>query len=175
MTGTLRPTIEAFDLGPMPEKGRMRTVDELLIRAPLRRVFEFAREVDRWPEHLRHYRYVRFQERASDEMAAWRPFFSFRWPTWWKSQMTVDESKPNVRFRHIAGITRGMEVEWSFAPMGGATRVRIVHIWNGPRWPIVGIVAAKVVIGPVFVHGIASRTLAGLAAAAERGPAVTRG
>ena len=30
-------------------------------------------------------------------------------------------------------------------------------------------VAALAVIGPVFVHGIASRTLAGLKAAAERG------
>jgi hypothetical protein len=38
-----------------------------------------------------------------------------------------------------------------------------------------GIVAAKMVIGPVFVHGIASRTLAGLAAVAERGPGLSRG
>jgi hypothetical protein len=80
-----------------------------------------------------------------------------------------------VRFRHVAGITKGMEVEWSFAPEGDATRVRIVHLWNGPRWPLVGIVAAKAVIGPVFVHGIASRTLAGLAAVAERGPGILRG
>jgi hypothetical protein len=46
--------------------------------------------------------------------------------------------------------------------------VRIVHVWNGPRWPIIGRLAAVGVIGPIFVHGIASRTLAGLATAAER-------
>ncbi len=180
MTAAARPTIAPFDLGAMPEKCRMRTVDELLVRAPLRRIFEFAREVDRWPEHLPHYRWVRFQKRATDgggvvEMAAWRPFGSVRWPTWWLSQMSVGESEPNVRFRHIAGITKGMEVEWSFAPEGDATRVRIVHLWNGPRWPLVGVTAAKAVIGPVFVHGIASRTLAGLAAVAERGPGTSRG
>jgi hypothetical protein len=33
---------------------------------------------------------------------------------------------------------------------------------------LIGLVAARGVIGPVFVHGIASRTLAGLAHAAER-------
>jgi hypothetical protein len=33
---------------------------------------------------------------------------------------------------------------------------------------MVGELAASMVIGPVFVHGIASRTLAGLAASAER-------
>lgn len=180
MTTAARPTIAPIDLGPMPKSGLMCTVDELLVRAPLRRIFEFAREVDRWPEHLSHYRWVRFHTRASDggglvEMAAWRPFGSVRWPTWWASEMSVSNDAPNVRFRHVAGITTGMEVEWSFAPEGDATRVRIVHLWNGPRWPLVGIVVAKSLIGPVFVHGIASRTLAGLAAVAERGPGHSRG
>jgi ribosome-associated toxin RatA of RatAB toxin-antitoxin module len=181
MSSSARPTIEPFDLGAMPKTRRMRTVDELLVRAPLRRIFEFAREVDRWPEHLSHYRWVRFHQRASDggglvEMAAWRPFGSLRWPTWWMSEMSVNDQTPNVRYRHVAGITKGMEVEWSFASKDkDATRVRIVHSWNGPSVPLLGIVAAKIVIGPVFVHGIASRTLAGLAAKAERGPGLSRG
>jgi coenzyme Q-binding protein COQ10 len=41
-------------------------------------------------------------------------------------------------------------------------------VWNGPRWSLIGRMAAVGVIGPIFVHGIASRTLAGLGAAAER-------
>lgn len=63
-----------------------------------------------------------------------------------------------------------MEVEWTFAPVmnGDGALVRIVHVWNGPRWPLIGSLAARGIIGPVFVHGIASRTLAGLAYAAER-------
>jgi hypothetical protein len=76
-----------------------------------------------------------------------------------------------------------MDVEWSFTPAerhltpnGGhhATRVRILHLWDGGDWPIIGGAAAVHLIGPVFVHGIASRTLAGLAAVAERDP-VRRG
>jgi hypothetical protein len=87
--------------------------------------------------------------------------------------MSVDERAPAVRFRHVGGVTTGMDVEWSFTPVaapGGAlaTRVRIVHAWDGPRWPLIGIFAATSVIGPVFVHGIAERTLAGLARVAER-------
>ena len=130
--------------------------------------------MEHWPAHLRHYRWVRFRERAADgggvvEMAAWRPFGLVAWPTWWMSEMAVDEGAPAVRFRHVAGVTTGMEVEWSFAPAAdGTTHVRIVHAWDGPRWPLIGVAAAVYVIGPVFVHGIASRTLAGLAAVAER-------
>ena len=75
---------------------------------------------------------------------------------------------PTIRLTHIGGVTRGMEVEWSFREVADGTHVRILHVWDGPRIPIVGSAAATLVIGPVFVHGIASRTLLGLASAAER-------
>jgi len=61
-----------------------------------------------------------------------------------------------------------MEVEWSFAEQRDGVHVRIVHSWNGPTWPLIGVTVARHVIGPVFIHGIANRTLAGLAAVAER-------
>jgi hypothetical protein len=61
-----------------------------------------------------------------------------------------------------------MDVEWTFEPVADGTHVRILHVWDGPRWPLIGPFAATGVIGPVFVHGIASRTLHGLARAAER-------
>ena len=69
---------------------------------------------------------------------------------------------PAIRFRHIGGITTGMDVIWEFEPRGSGTDVRIVHVWDGPPLALVGTLAARAVIGPVFVHGIASRTLAGV-------------
>jgi ribosome-associated toxin RatA of RatAB toxin-antitoxin module len=175
---TQRPT--PYDLGPMPAGRLSRTVDELLVHADQRRIFDLAADVERWPAHLPHYRFVRFHERAPDgggvvEMSANRPFGVVNWPTWWTSQMSVHppggRGAPSIRFRHVEGITRGMDVEWRFRPEGGATRVTIIHEWDGPPWPLIGTLAARGVIGPVFVHGIASRTLAGLAAAAQRGHA----
>lgn len=164
---------EPFELGPMPLGRPMETTDEQLVRAPWRRIFELAKNVEEWPAHLPHYRFVRFRERASDgggivEMAANRPFGPIGWPTWWLSEMSVDDGAPLIRFRHIGGITKGMDVEWSFHAAPGGTQVRILHVWDGPPLPLVGIPAATLVIGPVFVHGIASRTLAGLAKVAER-------
>jgi hypothetical protein len=82
--------------------------------------------------------------------------------------MQVIPDAPAVRFTHIEGITTGMDVEWSFEPVENGTHVRVLHVWNGPRWPLISRIAATAVIGPAFVHGIASRTLAGLARAAER-------
>jgi hypothetical protein len=151
----------------------METVDERVVRSDVRTMFEVVRHVTEWPAHLAHYRFVRFREFASDggglvEMSASRPFGVFGWPTWWLSEMEVDHATPAIRFRHVGGITAGMDVEWSFRPVDGGTLVRILHVWDGPRWPVIGIFAATTVIGPVFIHGIASRTLAGLARIAER-------
>jgi hypothetical protein len=151
----------------------MRTVDTLHIAAPPDTVFGYAADVERWPDILSHYRWVRLVERRADgsglvEMAAWRPFGVFRWPTWWQSEMWTDSRRREVRYRHVRGITRGMDVLWSVVPDGMGTRATIVHEWEGPRWPVIRRPAAEWVIGPVFVHGIASRTLAGIAKAAER-------
>ena len=144
----------------------MKTVDALRMRAPAGRVFETATAVEAWPDILPHYRWVTRHEPAGDaavvEMAAWRPFGFFKYPTWWKSHMWVDEAALAVRYRHIEGITRGMEVEWRLEPDGDETEVSIVHHWSGPAWPVIRRPAADWVIGPVFVSGIASRTLAGI-------------
>ena len=178
MTTPLTDKIRSpYRLGPMPLTRHMVVVDEQTVRAPRDVIFEIARDVLEWPSHLAHYRFVKFRNRARDggglvEMSANRPFGPIGWPTWWLSEMSVDDSIPNIRFKHVQGITTGMEVEWQFLRREdpNITHVRIVHAWDGPWWPLFGRVAAMALIGPVFVSGIASRTLAGLAAAAERRP-----
>jgi ribosome-associated toxin RatA of RatAB toxin-antitoxin module len=149
----------------------MRTVDRLVIRAPVSRVFAAAADVERWPTLLSHYRGVRMLERRSGgglvEMAAYRPFGPLNYPTWWVSEMEIDRDAPAVRYKHVQGITTGMDVEWRLLPQGEHTEVTIVHEWDGPRWPLIRRPAAEWVIGPVFVHGIASRTLAGIGRAVE--------
>ena len=171
-------TAAPIELGPMPTGRPMSTVDEQVVHAPLPEIFSLAADVERWPTLLRHYRFVRFSDRRSDgggivEMSANRPFGILQWPTWWRSRMQVvapgGARPPCIRFTHVAGVTRGMEVEWSFQAVPEGTHVRIVHLWDGPPIPVIGAAAATTVIGPVFVHGIASRTLAGLAERAERG------
>lgn len=163
-----------FELGPMPPAFRMRTLDERHVRTSVAAMFALAADVEQWPRHLPHYRFVRFRERAGRggivEMSANRPFGPLNWPTRWVSLMQViDGAEPRLRFRHIEGITTRMDVEWRFRAAAGGTLVEIEHLWNGPEWPLIGVVAAVGVIGPVFVHGIASRTLAGLARVSEQG------
>jgi len=149
----------------------MRTVDRIRMRAPLARVLQAAVEVEAWPALLSHYRWVRMLERRGEgglvEMAAWRPFGRLRYPTWWVSEMWVDRGAAEVHYRHVRGITTGMDVVWRIQPVDGETAVTIVHDWSGPPGPLIGSDAAQWVIGPVFIQGIASRTLAGIRRAVE--------
>lgn len=152
----------------------MTIVDERFIAAPARSCFRVAADVERWPVILPHYRFVRFLEKhdfgvGRVEMSAWRDFGGpLRWPTWWLSEMRSDAAAPAVHYRHVDGITRGMDVTWSFEPRANGTHVRIAHTWDGPAWPVIGALAWKGVIAPHFVSAIATRTLAGVAAEAER-------
>lgn len=156
----------------------MRTVDRRVVRAPPAVVWRHAVAVERWPGILSHYRWVTREsgEAGGDgtvEMAAWRPFGVFRWPTWWRSAMTADPDRYRIGYRHVGGITKGMDVLWTIeATPEGWSDVTIVHQWDGPGWPLIGGVVAARIIGPVFVHGIASRTLAGIERAALELPAV---
>lgn len=156
----------------------MIRIDERTTPAPLDQVFHAAADVERWPDILPHYRWVRFREKEAFgkglvEMAAWRDFFGpVRYPTWWLSEMVTDAEARAVRYHHADGITRGMDVVWEFHEEGDRTRVRIVHEWQGPAWPLISGIAANHVIGPHFVSAIAQRTLAGVCAAAERRAAI---
>lgn len=149
------------------------------MRAPMEACFRAGADVERWPERLPHYRRVRFQRKDGFgtglvEMAARRAFGPLPYPVWWVSEMRLDEARPAVIYKHVRGITTGMDVEWTFQDRGdGTTLVRIVHEWEGgPRWPLPGPLRraiAGVVIGPVFIHHVAGRTLAGIKRHVEGG------
>lgn len=159
----------------------MHTVDEIVMRGGVEACFRAGADVERWPEWLPHYRWVRFQRKDAFgtgrvEMAARRDFGPLPYPVWWVSEMEVDESRPAVIYRHVDGITTGMDVVWTFEDRGGGeTLVRIVHEWkDGPAWPLprpLRRAIGRVVIGPVFIHHVASRTLAGIRRHVESGAA----
>src|SRR5690606_24786072 len=141
----------------------------LTMNAPVLACFEAAADVERWPEALPHYRWVRFQRNEDFgtgrvEMAARRDFGPVVYPVWWVSEMTIDRQRPAVLYRHVGGITAGMDVIWSFEAVDDArTRVTIGHEWEeGPAWPLPAFLRrwiGSAIIGPVFIHHVASRTL----------------
>jgi coenzyme Q-binding protein COQ10 len=151
----------------------MITHNEIRMAASPVQCFQVAADVERWPEILSHYRRVRFRRRDGFgrglvEMAALRMFGPAGYPVWWVSEMWTDESVPVVRYRHVEGVTKGMDVEWRFRSDGNGTHVEIVHDWpRGLKWPIIGKFAGDRVIGPIFIHHVAGKTLEGVKKAVE--------
>jgi ribosome-associated toxin RatA of RatAB toxin-antitoxin module len=136
------------------------------IAAPAATIYGFASATARWPLILPHYRYVRVHERGGArqivEMAAWRDCF----PLHWVAEQIDDAQRPHIAFRHIAGPTRGMEVEWRFEPLGNGTRVTIVHRLDF-AFPVCARFLGKYVVGGYFIEGVAARTLRCMKAISE--------
>jgi ribosome-associated toxin RatA of RatAB toxin-antitoxin module len=148
----------------------MNTAREVWMQAPAGAIYPLAAEVERWPELLPHYRWVRLLERSGDrklvDMAASRDGI----PVSWRALQTLLPAVPRIEFRHVRGVTRGMEVAWTFQPQNGGTLVRIEHHLD-LRWPLIGGWAAERVIGPQFVDHIAGKTLRRIKELVERGKA----
>jgi len=128
------------------------------INAPLERIFPLAVEIERWPERLPHYRYVRRLPAENGErrfaMGARRGPIPVRWEA--IQRPLPDERR--IEFTHTGGVTRGMRVAWRFEPNEGGWHVSIEHELD-LAWPLLGGFAARRVIGPQFVEAIARRTL----------------
>ena len=139
------------------------------IDAPLERIFPLAAEVERWPERLPHYRYVRRLPGSNGErrfaMGARRGPIPVRWEA--IQRPLPDEHR--IEFTHIGGVTRGMQVAWRFEPHDEGWQVSIEHELH-LGWPLIGGFAATHVIGPQFVEAIAMRTLRRVKVLAEAAP-----
>jgi hypothetical protein len=138
----------------------MQTENTVDMAADLDRIVALAADVERWPVILPHYRWVTLLagggDRKTVEMAARRGRIPVRWRA--VQEIERDGGSPVIRYRHIGGVTKGMEVAWTFAPIDGGQRVRIDHDFD-PAWPLVGGPIADRVIGPHFVAAIANQTL----------------
>jgi len=135
----------------------MHTENRIEIRGDVKRIFQVAAQVDKWPEILPHYRWVhilqRKKRRTTVEMAARRGRIPVRWTA-------VQEVFPyeRITYKHIKGFTTGMDVTWSFTSVQERVQVVITHDFS-LSWPVVGRVVSKYVVGALFVKPIALRTL----------------
>lgn len=146
----------------------MRSSVQIQIDAPFERIFPLAAEVERWPERLPHYRYVRRLPAANGErrfaMGARRGPIPVRWEA--IQRPLPDERR--IEFTHTGGLTRGMQVAWHFVPNETGYDVSIEHQLE-LGWPLIGGFAARRIIGPQFIEAIARRTLRRVKMLAEGG------
>jgi len=140
------------------------------IDAPIDRVFPLVSDLGRWESALPHYRYVRILCREGDATRAAMSARRGAIPVFWEALQTADPASRTIRFRHVRGITRGMEVLWTLTEEREGTRARIDHDLD-LRWPLVGAWVAQHVIAREFIQPIAAKTLRRFKSIAEGGGA----
>ncbi len=118
-----------------------------------------------------HYRYVRVLAedgpKRTVEMAARHGAVPLRWT----AEQINDAARPHIAFHHVKGPTRGMDVEWIFTALDAThTRVQIVHRLAF-QFPVAAEFLGKFVVSDIFIHGVATKTLAHMKRLAESGAA----
>ncbi|HEY4634351.1 MAG TPA: SRPBCC family protein [Candidatus Limnocylindrales bacterium] len=139
-------------------------------------VFALARDVERWASLLPHYLRSRPIDRRGDgslvaDFVARRsivPIVGLGIPVAWRSRTWNEPATRRLRFVHVAGATRGMDVTWRIEPEGDGCRVTIEHRF-APRLP-----GFAWIVDRAFTRPIAGRTLATFKAIAEAVESATR-
>lgn len=147
----------------------MHTTIGIDIEAPASLVFQLARSVDRWDRILPHYGRSRVAERFADgslvvDFVARRPLIGvlgIGFPVAWRSRTWNEPESLRLRFVHVAGATRGMDVTWRIEPIERGCRVSIDHDFRPSVPGFAGFVDRW------FTQPIAGRTLATFKALAE--------
>lgn len=155
----------------------MRTVHHARIAAPLATAFGLARDVEGWPALLPHHRWCRVLERGPQGLTFAMGGWIRGWPARWVAVQEVDPDGRRFTIRHIGGITKGMVVEWLFAPAGDTVNVTVAHDLV-IRWPLIGRLVSDLIVGPIFIDYIVPKTLRavkGRAEAMAAGSAVATG
>src|SRR5687768_10543884 len=94
------------------------------IAAPPELVFTLAHDVERWADLLPHYTRSVAVERRSDgsviaDFIARRPLIGvlgLGLPVTWRSRTWSEPATGRLRFVHVAGATKGMDVTWRIEP-----------------------------------------------------------
>ena len=147
----------------------MQSTIDIDIHAPAQLVFDLARHVERWDRLLPHYARSQIRDRRPDgslvvDFVARRPLIAalgIGLPVTWRSRTWNEPELWRLRFGHVAGATRGMDVTWRIEPTAAGCRVSIDHYFR-PRVP--GFAAF---VDRWFTRSIAGRTLATFKVLAE--------
>jgi ribosome-associated toxin RatA of RatAB toxin-antitoxin module len=146
----------------------VRSTISITVAAPPELVFRLASDPLRWPALLPHYAHAREVARRDGKVVAdfvarrpLVPLLGIGLPVTWRSRTWAEPEHLRLRFQHVAGATRGMDVTWRIEGAPGGCEVTIEHDFR-PR-----IGAWAVFVDRLFTQPIAGRTLLGFKTLAE--------
>ena len=151
----------------------MHSTIAIEMAAPPGLVFALARDVERWERLLPHYARSRAVERRTDgslvvAFVARRALpgvlggiLGLGLPVAWRARTWAEPATLRLRFVHVAGATKGMDVTWRIEPRANGAHVSIDHDFR-PR-----IAVFAPFVDRFFTRPIAGRTLGTFKALAE--------
>ncbi|MDD2706375.1 MAG: SRPBCC family protein [Verrucomicrobiae bacterium] len=141
------------------------------ISAPPEDVFKIISDLDAWPHHLPHFRWIRVMQNHPDHQIVRMACFRSCIPIDWVVRYESMPGKMEIRFTHLKSINRDLQVTWRVEPSKtpGHSIVTTIHDTTPlvRRW---GKTVVEHLIRPFFIDYVAKRALQSFARHFELNP-----
>ncbi|MFH1562292.1 MAG: SRPBCC family protein [Nitrospirota bacterium] len=143
----------------------IRTVNSILIKADMNRVFSVAADMEKYPEFIPSYKEVKVVSREGNKMIVERIGQVGKKAVKWKSCVTIEPNK-SIKAEQLEGPIKGMQIQWLFENTKDGVQITLTHDFEYKKIPLIGNLIGKLIVARI-VKKMAEETLKGIKGRAE--------
>lgn len=138
----------------------IRTVNSILIKADLNRVFSVAADMEKYPEFIPSYKEVKVVSREGNKMIVERIGQVGKKTVKWKSCVMLEPNK-SIYAEQLEGPIKGMQIQWLFEDTRDGVKITLTHDFEYKKIPLIGSLIGKLIVAKI-VKQMADETLKGI-------------
>ncbi len=138
----------------------IRTVNSILIKADINRVFSVATDMEKYPEFIPSYKEVKVVSREGNKMIVERSGQVGKKTVKWKSCVTLTPPK-SIHAEQLEGPIKGMQIQWLFEDTRDGVKITLTHDFEYKKIPLLGNLIGRLIVARI-VKKMAEETLKGI-------------
>lgn len=138
----------------------IRTVNSILIKADIDRVFSVAADMEKYPEFIPSYKEVKVVSREGNKMLVERIGQVGKKMVKWKSCVML-EPNSSIYAEQIEGPIKGMQIQWLFEDTKDGVQITLTHAFEYKKIPLIGNLIGRLIVARI-VKQMADETLKGI-------------
>ncbi|MDI6736424.1 MAG: SRPBCC family protein [bacterium] len=138
----------------------IRTVNSILIKASIDRVFSVAADMEKYPEFIPSYKEVKVVNRDGNKMIVERLGQVGEKTVKWKSCVTLTPLK-SIQAEQLEGPIKGMQIQWLFEDTKEGVKIILIHDFEYKKIPLIGNLIGRLIVARI-VKKMAEETLKGI-------------
>jgi len=138
----------------------IRTLNSIIIKASLDKVFSVATDMEKYPEFIPSYKKVKILSRNGNKMIVERIGSVGSKSVYWKSSVSLEPNK-SITAEQLEGPIKGMQIKWLFEDTKDGVKITLTHDFEYKKIPLIGNLIGRLIVARI-VKQMAKETLKGI-------------